>query len=132
MAIGNFGTKITFSVSSSKILTFSNYSESIGSRWAEHYIQNRWPRSEFLGADLITVTMTIVLDAALGVKPWSVRDIIKNSIRNGDTEYLVVGGKKISGNKFRIESAQDTFETVLNNGKIQKITMNLTFKEYLE
>lgn len=132
MAIGNFGTQITFSVSSNKILTFSGYSETIGSRWTDHNIQQRFPRSEFLGSDLMTIKMTVVIDAALGVKPWTVRNAIKDCVRNGTAEFLVIGGKKISGNKYIIESAQNTFDTILSDGKIKKITMNLTFKEYLE
>lgn len=132
MAIGNFGTQITFSVSSNKILTFSGYSETIGSRWTDHNIQQRFPRSEFLGSDLMTIKMTVVIDAALGVKPWTVRNAIKDCVRNGTPEFLVIGGKKISGNKYIIESAQNTFDTILSDGKIKKITMNLTFKEYLE
>lgn len=130
--IGNFGTKITFSVSSSKVQTFSNYSETIGSRWTEHNIQQRFPRSEFLGSDLMTVTMTVVLDAAYGVKPLSVRNKIKDCVRNGTKEYLIIGGKQVSGNKYKITNAQNTWDIVLNNGKVQKITMNLTFQEYVE
>ena len=70
MAIGNFGSKISFSVTSQRIVTFSNYSEQIGSRWVEHNIQGKMPRSEFLGADLMTVTMTVVLSAAHGINPF--------------------------------------------------------------
>ena len=132
MAIGNFGSKISFSVTSQRIVTFSNYSEQIGSRWVEHNIQGKMPRSEFLGADLMTVTMTVVLSAAHGINPWKTRDTLKNAVRNGDVDNLVIGVKQPAYNKFRIISAQDTFDQILNDGKIPQITMNLTFKEYVE
>ena len=132
MAIGNFGSTISFVTSSSKIQTFRNYSETIGSRWVDHNVQGRMPRSEFLGADLMTVSMTVELNATLGVNPWSVRDKLKNAVRNGTVDVLVIGGKQPAYNKFKIISAQDTFDQILNDGKISKITMNLTFKEHLE
>ena len=93
MAIGNFGSTISFVTSSSKIQTFRNYSETIGSRWVDHNIQGRMPRSEFLGADLMTVSMTVELNATLGVNPWSVRDKLKNAVRNGTVD-VVIGGKQ--------------------------------------
>ncbi len=130
--IGNFGSQISFEVSSDKIQTFKNYSETIGSRWVDHNIQGRMPRSEFLGADLMTITMTVELNAAHGAKPWSTRDKLKNAVRNGTVDTLVIGGKQPAYNKFKIISAQDTFDQILNDGKIPIITMNLTFKEHLE
>lgn len=130
--IGNFGSEIYFVVSSDKIQTFRNYSETIGSRWAEHNLIGRMPRSEFIGADLMTVSMTVELNAALGVNPWSVRDRLKNAVRNGTVDSLVLGGKQPAYNKFKIISAQDTFDQIFNDGKIARITMNLTFKEHVE
>jgi len=132
MAIGNFGTTITFEVNSSKILTFKGYSEQISSRWVDHNIQGELPRSEFLGANLMTISMTVVLSAAHGINPWNTREIIKNAVRNGYARNLVIGGKQPSTNKFVITNAQDTFDNIFNDGKISQITMNLTFKEYVE
>ena len=130
--IGNFGSEISFETSSDKIQTFKNYAETIGSRWVDHNVQRQMPLSEFLGADLMTITMTVELNAAHGVKPWETRDRLKNAVRNGVVDTLVIGGRQPAYNKFKIISAQDTFDTILNNGKIPKITMNLTFKEHLE
>lgn len=130
--IGNFGSEITFETSSDKVQTFRNYSETISSRWVDHNIQGRLPRSEFLGADLMTISMTVELNAALGVNPWRIRDKLKNAVRNGTVDDLVIGGKQPAYNKFKIITAQDTFDQIFNDGKISKITMNLTFKEHLE
>ena len=130
--IGNFGSEISFETSSDKIQTFKNYAETIGSRWVDHNVQRQMPLSEFLGDDLMTITMTVELNAAHGVKPWETRDRLKNAVRNGVVDTLVIGGRQPAYNKFKIISAQDTFDTILNNGKIPKITMNLTFKEHLE
>lgn len=132
MAIGNFGTEISFETSSNKVQTFKSYSETIGSRWVDHNVQKAMPCSEFLGPDLMTITMTVELNAALGVNPWLTRDKLKNAVRNGTVANLVIGGKQPSYNKFKLISAQDTFDTIMNDGKISKITMNLTFKEHME
>ena len=132
MAIGNFGSEIVFEVSDSKIQTFKNYSESMGARWADHSIQGRLPVSEFLGAELMTVSMTVELSAAHGVKPWSVRDRLAKALRNGVVAPLVIGGRQPSSNKFKLTNIQNVFEQVLNDGKVSRITMNLTFKEQVE
>lgn len=129
--IGNFGKTIRFSVSSKKVLTFKNYSETVAGRWSVHNVQRKLPRSEFLGPELMVVTMEVVLDANLGVKPKTMRAKINKCVRNGAVAFLVVGGTPISKNKFKIKQVNNVFDEVLPNGKIAKITMSLTFEEYV-
>lgn len=129
--IGNFGKHIKFSVSSSKVLTFEDFNETVSSRWTKHSIQNKLPRSEFLGPDLITFTIKVTLDANLGVKPWKIRNKIKDCVRKGSVEHFVIGGHMVSKNKFKITQAQNEYEEILRDGKIARIIMNLTFEEYV-
>ena len=129
--IGNFGKYIKFSVSSKKVLTFDDYSENVTARWAKHNVQRKLPRSEFLGPELLTFTIKVTLDANLGVKPRTMRNKIKDCIRNGKTAHFVIGGHMVTKNKFKITQAQNEFEEILRDGKIARITMNLTFEEYV-
>lgn len=129
--IGNFGSYIRFTVSSKKILTFEDFNETISARWAKHSVQKKLPRSEFLGADLMSFTIKVDLDAQFGIKPRATRNRIKDCVRKGKTAYFVVGGHMVSKNKFKITQAQNEFKQVLRNGKIARITMNLTFEEYV-
>lgn len=128
--IGNFGKQIVFSVSSKKVLTFSDLNETISGRWSEHSVQYRRPQAEFLGPSSMQITMTIVVDAGLGVSPIKMRSKIKSCIDNGSTEYLVIGGRKLSSNKFYVSQMSDTWDVIYKNGKVSKMTMNLTFVEY--
>ena len=58
------------------------------------------------------------------------RSKIKSCIDNGSTEYLVIGGRKLSSNKFYVSQMSDTWDVIYKNGKVSKMTMNLTFVEY--
>ena len=129
--IGNFGSQIRFKVSSNKILTFSDFSETISARWAKHSLQGKLPRSEFLGPELMTFTIKVDLDARYGVNPRKTRNKIKDCVRQGKKAYFVIGGHMVSKNKFKITQAQNEFEQIVGKGKITRITMNLTFEEYI-
>lgn len=129
--IGNFGKHVKFSVSESKVLTFEGFNETISSRWAKHNVQNKLPRSEFLGADLIAFNMKVTLDASLGVTPRKMRNTIKDCVRKGKIAYFVIGGHMISKNKFKITQAQNEYEEILPDGKIARIVMSLNFEEYV-
>ena len=129
--IGNFGKYIKFSVSDKKILTFEDFTEIISARWTKHNVQNKLPRSEFLGPDLMNFTIKVTLDAGFGVKPRTMRNKIKDCVRKGDVAYFVVGGHMVSKNKFKITQAQNEYEEILRDGKIARIIMNLTFEEYV-
>lgn len=130
--IGNFGKKIIFSISDGKILTFSEFEENISARWSNRNIQKKKPRSEFLGADLRTITLTITLDASLGVKPAQTRDKLIKICEKGQVDYLVIGAKKLSSNKFKIESISNVWNVILRKGKVARMTMNVTFSEYVK
>ena len=129
--IGNFGKQIKFSVSDKKILTFEDFTETISARWAKHNVQNKLPRSEFLGSDLLNFTIKVTLDASFGVKPRKMRNKIKDCVRKGKVAHFVVGGHMVSKNKFKITQAQNEHKEILRDGKIARIIMNLTFEEYV-
>jgi hypothetical protein len=130
--VGNFGKKIIFTVTDSKILTFSDLQENISARWSERNIQKKKPRSEFLGANLRTVTLTIVLDASLGVKPMAMRNKLIKICEKGQVEYLVVGSKRLSSHKFKIESISNAWDYIIKKGKVVQMTMDVTFSEYIK
>lgn len=128
--IGHFGTTIIFTVNNNKVLTFSDLNRTVSGRWATHSAINKREKTEFIGPGLANMTMTIVLDAGLGVKPRSVIKSIETAINKGTAEHLVIGGKKISSNKYRITQMSEMWDIVTKDGELYKATANLTFEEY--
>lgn len=129
--IGNLGKLIVFSVSDKKILTLEKLNQTVSGRWANHNIIAKKPKSEFLGADLRSLTFTITLNAQHGVKPRKTMEAIEKAIETGRTEPLVIGGKNIGKNKWKIIKMSESWDTILSKGELLKATLSLTLEEYI-
>lgn len=120
-------------------LTFSNMKEEVSARWNSHYMQNRKPYSEFVGTELIKISLTIELNSSLlhplKTTPFKIRNKLIKLCNNGTTGYLVIGGHKMSSRKFKILSVSDDFDIIsrgtlkYTKDKFQKITCNVVFEE---
>lgn len=130
MAIGNFGRLITFEASDKKLLTFGDLKRSDEARWKDHDRIGKKPRSQFLGAGLDKITMTIKLDARHGVKPRKTMDAIRKHRDAGTPEYLVIKGAKICANRLVIVKTSETWAEVWNKGELVRAEMEIELKEY--
>lgn len=131
MAIGNFGKLITFETSSKKILTFKELKRDGDARWKKHERgAGKKPLPEFLGPDLDTFKLSIVLDARHGVKPRSTMTSIRKHKNAGTPEYLVIKGAKVCSNKLVITKMSETWAEVWNKGELVRAEMELTLMEY--
>lgn len=128
--IGSFGKQIIFQTSDKKILTFSNMKRTVSGRWVTHNSIKKKPFSEFEGSGLDKVTLRIQVCASHGIKPRKTIESIEKCIKKGTVEKLTIGGKKIGDNKFKITAMSETWDEVLNNGKLYSATLDLTFEEY--
>lgn len=129
--VGNFGSRIVFETSDRRILTFSGMTKKVLGKYAKHSVVGQKDRTEFTGPGNISITFKILLDVTLGVKPREVMDRIEEAVENGETEYLVIGGKPLSQNKFYILSASEAFDVVMSHGEIARATMTISMEEYL-
>lgn len=130
MAIGNFGKKIIFEVSSKKILTFENFKRENTGRWATHPRIGKEPLRQFLGPDATVTTFTIRLDARHGVKPRKTIDTIVDYVKKGTPDTLVIGGKKVGTTKQTINSISQTWDEVWNRGELVRATVEITMQNY--
>lgn len=129
--VGNFGSRITFETSDRKVLTFSGMTQKVSGKYAKHSVIGQKDRPEFTGPGSRTISFKILLDVSLGIRPREVMDNIEEAIENGETEYLVVGGRPVGRNKFYISSASEAFDVVLSHGEIARATMNISMEEYM-
>lgn len=130
MAIGNFGKNITFSVSSKKVLTFQDFKLTNSGRWAEMERIGGLPYQQFLGPGSRTLTITITLSAAHGVKPRATQANLWKACTSGKPDYFVVGNKKVASCKFVITEISEAWDIIYNKGEIAKMKLDVTFKSY--
>ncbi|PKM72859.1 MAG: hypothetical protein CVU91_07475 [Firmicutes bacterium HGW-Firmicutes-16] len=131
MAIGTFGTSIVFEVTDEKVMNFTDLNRTVTGNWAAHAVIGQKPKSEFLGAALQTLSFSIVLNAALGVRPRAVLDAIAEMVEAGTAEYFVVGSAPVGKNPWKITSVSETWDTILNKGELMKATLGLSLEEYI-
>ncbi len=128
--VGNFGSRIVFETSDRKILTFSGMTQKISGKYAKHSVTGQKDRPEFTGPGNRSVSFKIMLDVTLGIRPREIMERIEEAVENGETEYLVIGGRPVSGNKFYISSVSEVFDVVMSHGEIARATVNISMEEY--
>lgn len=129
--IGNFGKTIIFSVSDKKALNFDKLTQSVSGKWASHERILRKAKSEFLGAELRTISMNITLDATLGIAPRKTMEKIEKAVETGLIDKLVIGGKAVGKYKWRITKMSESWDIIMSKGELLKVSLSLTFEEYL-
>jgi len=127
--IGYFDDLI-FETSDSKILTISDMQRNAEALYEDHPSIGQKPQSEFLNPDLDTVTFTILLHSGLGVEPKAEADKWLTKCRSGVAGTLCVG-VPIGVDKWTIRSVSQSWDRILNNGKLISCKVNVTLKEYI-
>jgi phage protein U len=126
--IGSFGPCI-FRVSSNHVKTFSQLARRVEMRYADHEVISQKPVSEFTGAGLDEITLTILLDADLGVSPLTEMAILRLFAEMGTASYLQLAGFPLG--QFTIRGLEETW-TYMIGGMAQIIELSLTIKEYVD
>ncbi|WP_167955140.1 phage tail protein [Anaerosporobacter faecicola] len=129
--VGSFGKVLVFSTNDKKILTFNNFSQKVSARWTNHERIGKKPKSEFLGPDLREVSFEIELNAMLGVKPRKQLEKLEKAIENGTVANLVIGGKKVGKNKWKIVSLSEKWNYVMSKGEVVQAIGQITMEEYV-
>ncbi len=131
MAIGNWGTTLVFETSDSRILTPANLARSVSADWATHSRIGLKDQTEFLRPALQKITFDLTLDAMYGVRPRTMLDLIAACVENGTVQKLVIGGKQVGKNYWRITSTSETWQVMFNKGELVRAKVTVTMEEYL-
>lgn len=129
MKIGTFAG-VSFEVSSSKVLTFSDFSRSGSARWSVHDIILQKPLPEFEGPGQETISMKILLKRSKKVDPEKVAQQLRGFRDGGKVGTLVIGQKPVTNGFWYIEDVQETHRFLDNKGISHTIELSLTLKEY--
>lgn len=129
--IGTLGSRIVFTVSDRQALLLQTMTRQVAGRWTTHTTIGTKPRSEFLGADNQSLSLTIYLSANLGVRPRSVMESIEAMVESGSVAYLVIGNRPVGSNPFKITASSETWASLYNRGELAKAKVTLTLEEYV-
>ena len=125
--IGSLGPCI-FRVSSNHVKTFSELTRRVEMRFADHEVINQKPVSEFTGPGLDDVTLSILLDADLGILPIAEMAILRFLAEMGTPNYMQLAGIPLG--QFTIRSLDETW-TYMQGGMAQIIELSLSIREYV-
>ncbi len=131
MAIGSWGSKIVFTVSDRKVLTFRDMTRTISADWATHSRIGLKDQVEYLRPALQKLTFTMELNALLGVRPRAMLDKLAACAEKGLVYPMVVGGRRVGKNRWRITNLSEAWETVLDRGELIQAKVTVTMEEYV-
>lgn len=129
--IGNWGFDVVFSVSEQQVMTFNNFTRTIASEWATHSRIGKKDQAEYLRPALQKISFQMTLDATHGVRPRATLEMLEDHTERGLVYALVIGGKRVGRNKWRITECTEAWETVYNGGELVRAKVTVTMEEYL-
>ena len=127
--IGCFGS-VTFKTSDKRICTFNNLKRSISAGYSEHKRYTKKSQREFDGPQNQTVTFEMKFVAGHVVKPLAMLNKIIKLCENGTVCTFVLGGHKVGGGKWTIDSVDADYKQVWNHGELVSVSINVTATEY--
>ena len=129
--IGNLGSLIVFEVSSRKVLTFKSLTQTVKGRWTSHAVIGGKPISEFLGADVRTITLPVYLSVNHGIRPRKTMERIEYAVEHGVPYPLIIGGHKVGNYQWKITQMSEAWGEVIKDGRLASANLTLTLEEYI-
>ena len=130
MRVGALGSRLVFQVSDWRVLTFRNLKREVSGNWSSMERIGQKPLPFFQGASLQTMTMEIVLDASLGVRPRRMLKQIERMVESGQAEILVIGRQRVGNGRWVITKNSEAWDVIQRRGELYRATMSLTLQEY--
>lgn len=121
---------IAFQVNSDKVFSFNKMKRSYSARWASHNIVGKRPKMEYQGPNMDEITIEVILDAELGVRPRLTMKKFRSAAKKGEVHYFYVGGKRVVARKMYISAGTENWNEIWNGGELVRATATLTFNEY--
>jgi hypothetical protein len=129
--IGSFGT-VVFEVSNERVRTFEGLQRTNSARYTEHELHQHKSLLEYTGNKPSSLSMSITLDAALGVPPEEDLEKLRKILREGKAVSFILGGVPQGDNLWVLERMTENAEVVNNRGEVVKVKVSLSLKEYVE
>lgn len=89
------------------------------------------PLTEFIAPGLATFSVTIQVNALLGVNPRTTLDHWIALSETGSPDVLVIGNKVVGTDQWVLKTAADAWKSLDGQGDILTAEINLSFEEYM-
>ncbi len=129
--IGSFG-EVVFEVSDEKVRTFRDYQIQRSAKYSEHAIHGRKGLLEFTGLSPASASLSIKLDAGLGVNPKEELNNLREILNKHEAVPFILDGEPQGDGLWVLESLNENFEIIDNHGTFISINVSLNLKEYIE
>lgn len=128
MSIATLGP-VVFEVNSSVVRTWKTLRRTGKAAFARHEVVDGKPRLQFTGEDIDEVSLTMTLNAALGVNPLNEIKILREIKAEGKEQRLVIGGENFG--KFVLETFEDEWRKTDGRGRLLVADVQLHLLEYV-
>lgn len=122
---------VRFRVTDDRVLTFRNMKREISSTWNKIDRIGAKPLVEYGGPNLQTLSLEIVLDASLGVRPRTQLATLERMAESSEVYSFVLGKRMIGKHKWAVTKCSQAYNIILRGGQIYKATVSLTLQEYV-
>lgn len=120
-----------FEVSDKKVITPGGITRSTGSNWTTHQLIGGLSKTEYSGAKLQSLSLTIQLSSRLGVRPRKMLDKLAQMAEGRKVYPLIIGGKPVGKHSWRLTSVSETWGNIYGNGTLASASVQLTLEEYI-
>lgn len=127
--IGSFGD-LVFSVSNNTVRTFDSMSWDFSTDYATHDRHIKADLLEYMGPGLEGISFSMTFSVFLGVNPLKEIKKLREMVRKGYAERLVIGGKVYGSYKWVMQKGTVDFQRFDNKGNLWAAKIKVTLKEY--
>jgi len=127
--IGYFGSVI-FETSDRKICNFNGLKRSASASYSDHKRFTKKPQREFNNPENETISFVMKIKAGHGVSPRKMIDTMFDYCENGTVCIFILGGRKVGGGKWTVDSVDADYKTIWNRGEIVSVELSVTATEY--
>ena len=129
--IGSLG-EVVFEVSSDLVRTFRDFQIQRSAKFSEHAIHGGKALLEFTGLAPASMSLSIRLDAGLGVNPKEELEALREILTNHEAVPFILDGEPQGDGLWVLEGLDENYEVIDNQGTFIALDVSLKLKEYIE
>ena len=129
--IGSLGD-VVFEVSTERVRTFRDFQIQRSAKYSEHAIHGRKGLLEFTGLSPASVSLSIRVDAGLGVHPKEELNTLHDILNNHEAVPFILDGEPQGDGLWVLEGVDENHEIIDNHGASIAVEVSLKLKEYIE
>lgn len=127
--IGTFGD-LTFSVSDKTVRTFEGMNWDFSAKYTTHDRHIQPDLLEYMGPEIESVSFSAVFSVFLGTNPYKEIKKLRQMVRDGRAERLVLGGKVYGSYKWVMQKGTAELKRFDGKGNLWAAKVKITLEEY--